>query len=514
MAEQATKAFKRSLGGSIGAGLNSVFGGGGKTYFVLEHKVSSKYHRAGESQEIIVDEVELGRDPRCAVRFDESFSTVSRRHAAIVRDGQNWKLVQLSQTNTTFLNGHPIKNEWYLQNGDEIQLAVNGPKLGFIIPTGNKSTVGSIGLSRRLSLFRQQALRPYKTAMSVMAATIALLIVGGVWMSVFYNRQLNEMNNIIERYRENLADITEQNEDLARMIAVQDSINKAMEKRYRDIQKKQAAASPDIAGLVEKLKSSVYFIHTVEYVTNGTDLSEPICSSTGTGFLLEDGRFVTARHCVQSWRAPSSLEAALTYGFALSKGLQMTTIITAYGPNGKQFVFSDRNFTMNSSQDVQMGVKDDEGNVFSIYILGEASTDWAYARTDINNNSLPKGKVKTDIARSSQLRAGTEVHVLGYPAGLGYKDGTKNREGAEAIYNKMSVARDGLNQEGMIMMSQGVAHGNSGGPLFIYENGDLYAIGIVSQLMSETQRKDRESGYLSQQQQQYEQHVPIKNIYR
>ena len=162
---QETQMYKRSLSGSVGSGMGSLFNGSGKTYYILEHKVSSKYHRAGEAQEIIVDQIELGRDSKCQVQFDESFSTVSRRHAAIVRDGQNWKLVQLSHTNTTFLNGRPVQNEWYLQNGDEIQLSVNGPKLGFIIPSGNKSTVGSIGLSRRLSLFRQQALKPYKTAM-------------------------------------------------------------------------------------------------------------------------------------------------------------------------------------------------------------------------------------------------------------------------------------------------------------------------------------------------------------
>ena len=160
MAGHTTKPYKNTLSGSVGAGMGSLFTPEGKKYYILEHKVSSKYHRAGESQEIIVDNIELGRDSHCQVRFDESFKTVSRHHAAIVKDGDMWKLVQISKTNSTFLNGHPVKTEWYLQNGDEIQLSVNGPKLGFILPTGKKSTVGSIGLTRRLSLFRQQALRP------------------------------------------------------------------------------------------------------------------------------------------------------------------------------------------------------------------------------------------------------------------------------------------------------------------------------------------------------------------
>ena len=182
MANKTTQPYRKTLSGSIGAGMGSLFAPGGKKYYILEHKVSSKYHKAGESQEIIVDNIELGRDSHCQVRFDESFKTVSRRHAAIVKDGDMWKLVPLSKTNTTFLNGRPVKEEWYLQNGDEIQLSVNGPKMGFITPTGKKSTVGSIGLTRRLSLFRQQALRPYKTAITCMAVVLVLAVGGlGTW---------------------------------------------------------------------------------------------------------------------------------------------------------------------------------------------------------------------------------------------------------------------------------------------------------------------------------------------
>ena len=179
MTGQATKPYRATLSGSIGAGMGSVFNPNSRKYYILEHKVGSKYHKAGEAQEIIVDQIERGRDSRCQVRFDDNFSTVSRRHAAIVKDGDNWKLVQISKTNTTLLNGRPVQTEWYLQNGDEIQLSVNGPKLGFIVPTGKKATVGSIGLTRRLSLFRQQALRPYKQAIAALA-TVLVLAVGGL----------------------------------------------------------------------------------------------------------------------------------------------------------------------------------------------------------------------------------------------------------------------------------------------------------------------------------------------
>lgn len=152
--------YKRTVAGSVGAGLGAIFNASGRTYYILEHKTNSKYHQAGESQKIIVDQVEMGRDSSCQVRFDESFETVSRKHAAIVRDGSNWKLVPLSSTNATLVNGQPITGERVLNSGDEIRLSSQGPVLGFILPQGAQSLVKSIGLTERMNLFRKQALRP------------------------------------------------------------------------------------------------------------------------------------------------------------------------------------------------------------------------------------------------------------------------------------------------------------------------------------------------------------------
>lgn len=179
--------YKKTVKGTLGAGMSSLFGGV-SNYYVLEHKVSSKYHKQGEAQEIIVDYAEIGRDRDCAVRFDESFDTVSRKHAAIVKKDDNWKLVQLSRTNSTFLNGHKVVDEWYLQNGDEIQLSVNGPKLGFIIPqaTGRKTTMN---LTHRLSLFRKQALRPYRNAVIIIGVILLLVIGGGVGYGIYMKKQ-------------------------------------------------------------------------------------------------------------------------------------------------------------------------------------------------------------------------------------------------------------------------------------------------------------------------------------
>ena len=174
--------YKRTVAGSVGAGVGAIFNGSGRTYYILEHKTSSKYHSAGESQKIIIDQIEIGRDASCQVRYDESFDTVSRKHAAIVRDGNNWQLIHLSTSNPTLVNGRPIQGTYYLQSGDEIQLSVNGPRLGFIQPQGKQGLTSSIKLTERMNLFREQALRPYRRAIWALAGLLLLVIIGfGGW---------------------------------------------------------------------------------------------------------------------------------------------------------------------------------------------------------------------------------------------------------------------------------------------------------------------------------------------
>ena len=205
--------YKRTVAGSVGAGMAAVFNASGRQYYILEHKTESLYHHIGESQKIIVDQVELGRDSACQVRFDEAFETVSRRHAAIVKEGDNWKIIPLSQTNSTIVNGIPIRTDQILNSGDEIRLSSRGPLMGFIVPQGKQSLVSSIGMTERLSLFRQQALRPYKRALWAMAI-IMILAIGGlatwnVLQAQKYNEELQVKQEQIDQVQKDLVESDE-----------------------------------------------------------------------------------------------------------------------------------------------------------------------------------------------------------------------------------------------------------------------------------------------------------------
>ncbi len=65
------------------------------------------------------DEVELGRDPACAVRLFAD--DVSRRHARISADAEGHLVVDLSSTNGTWVNGREVRVH-RLRAGDRIRL--------------------------------------------------------------------------------------------------------------------------------------------------------------------------------------------------------------------------------------------------------------------------------------------------------------------------------------------------------------------------------------------------------
>lgn len=479
--------YKRTVSGSIGSGVKSVFGKSGRRYYILEHKVSSKYHQAGESQRIIVDEIEIGRDPRCQVRFDEDFSTVSRRHAAIIRDKNNWKLIQLSQTNSTFLNGRKIESEWYLQNGDEIQLSVNGPKLGFIEPTGDKGLVRNIGMTARLNLFRQQALRPYKTAIAILACVLLL----GCGAGVYYLNQLYKKN------KEQSILIAENEERHQRAMAVQDSLlneaNKHSEKlkveisnlkkqfgKVRQQQKRIAVSSGAIDNsAINSCLPNVYFIYatsidvTLPNGESGTlDCSHnDVPSWSGTGFLLDNGTFVTARHVVECWYfwmdGSDANENLAQLNCIANNGGKVVAHFIAISSSGQKLSLSSTQFHCNRSSD---RVKTAEEG-YKISLATDDGSDFAYAKVN------KTGGLKFSASRSNNLERGTKLTVLGFPLGLGANSPTQ----INPIYGSGIVSVDGL-QRGLILTTDtNYEQGCSGGPAFYTdENGNMVVIGIVS----------------------------------
>ncbi len=73
----------------------------------------------GDEFYIEKDEFIIGRSPESDVLLDDI--TVSRKHALLIKDGDNYRLLDAGSLNGSYLNGN-IVEEVILSNGDRIQI--------------------------------------------------------------------------------------------------------------------------------------------------------------------------------------------------------------------------------------------------------------------------------------------------------------------------------------------------------------------------------------------------------
>lgn len=84
----------------------------------------------GRIQEFVEGSILIGRNPSCQVRFPADLTILSRTHAEITREGNQFRISDKS-TNGTFVNGKKI-TETFLKSGDVLTFAEGGPKVSFL----------------------------------------------------------------------------------------------------------------------------------------------------------------------------------------------------------------------------------------------------------------------------------------------------------------------------------------------------------------------------------------------
>lgn len=99
----------------------------------------------GEIQEFSEANISIGRNPGSSLCFPLEMTGLSRKHAEIRREGNQFRLVDLS-TNGTFVNGRKVK-EAILKDGDVLEFSEGGPKVSFL--TKVSETQGEIGNDSR-----------------------------------------------------------------------------------------------------------------------------------------------------------------------------------------------------------------------------------------------------------------------------------------------------------------------------------------------------------------------------
>jgi len=499
--QQLDKNPSHNFNQSVAAGVKSLVGGSGRTFYVLKHLTASAAYPLGKEQEIIIEYIELGRDPKCQIRYDAGQVTVSRRHAAITKGPNGWVLRNLSQNNPTLINGRPVNAQWFLTSGDEIQLSLEGPKLRFIMPTNN--SVNTIPLSRRLSLFKQQAMRPYRNAILALSTLLVVAIATFSWLGWQMKREnlmlgtrlstavtegkvvqgkVDSLTSRLDLTKAQSDDIKKRNESLAKEMRSVKGLLKKTQQQYteRSNSAKGSSAIPpantDMA-LLEAMHSSVYFLRIESIKLTMDDKTEEISNVniTGTGFLLSDGRFITTRHMVQPWtylNRNNPDAAMILLNMVQNNSGIVNATLRAYSPDGSSFTFSSRDFKFDASGDETISVVDPKSNTNVFVKIGvlDDGKDWATIKTG------RQGQISLGASVCEALPAGARLYTLGYPYGQGATSDTD----IKPQFGRSDVASSGL-INGMIRITdRNFDPGSSGGPAFYSDGTRLVAVGIIS----------------------------------
>jgi hypothetical protein len=473
---QPTSKFAGSVGGTI----KSMLGDKSRTYFTLEHKTQTEKYKVGTTEEFIGDYVELGRGNRYAVSFGEDCSTVSRPHAVIVRQGEGWMLRSLSHSNPTLLNNRPIQGDTFLGNGDQIQLSHKGPKMIFLATSSQK--IGTLGLTARFSAMRREVLRPYKAVL----AALSLLLIASFGLTLYYDKKHSEAD-IIQAGQIGKLDVSIS--DLNKKLVRNDSIENASKAKIAGLMqeigdlkktvKNQGNSLPPPPEVLTLIKG-LYYIMTESLEINGKKIDLGV---SGTGFLLNDGRFVTARHVAMPWLygidGSDKLMLALNNHYANDHEsvVHNFVAINAHDPSKVLRFSTNKGSKLNENED-HVGPFDIEGTTITLQI-GTHTQDWIVFQTTQQGSGLQSG-----AASACSMNPATQLFALGYPQ----KSVSKKEDIAKPTYAPLTVGRAGCHEGLLWITDRNIEQGNSGGPVFRITGKNTYeVVGIVSAGIANTQ---------------------------
>jgi pSer/pThr/pTyr-binding forkhead associated (FHA) protein len=95
--------------------------------------------RKGEIQEFSEGIISIGRHPTSSILFPTDLTIISRRHAEIRREGNQFRLVD-SSSNGTYVNGKKV-TECMLREGDVLEFADGGPKVSFLTKIADSPSI-------------------------------------------------------------------------------------------------------------------------------------------------------------------------------------------------------------------------------------------------------------------------------------------------------------------------------------------------------------------------------------
>ena len=262
---------------------------------------------------------------------------------------------------------------------------------------------------------------------------------------------------------------------------------------------------------VEPLEESVFYIKVdsvrcLKLISGKEELMFPTKKitddvPTGTAFLTQDRKLITARHCVEYWIG-TNLDLATNVDNDLAKddilrwAIECETFNQFYNPDSVmqlRVYFSIYDFMGNKkysleSTNERVHINKEKDGVFQ---LADFNTEyyWRSIRPYFIDRSMELGDIlwidgfkeqgKFKLASKSQMdriKNGTKLMICGYPmTGIGDKRMT---------FTEGTIRRNAQSETENLFFEANINHGFSGGPVLMKTGSEIVAIGVVSRVDS------------------------------
>lgn len=462
----------------------------------------------GEFMVIVNPYIELGRASTNVIQYGEEFPTVSRKHASISFENGQVVVTSLGK-NPTYVNGQEVQGKRILHNIDEIQLSSNGPRLRFNSDVTNTS---SMKFTQRMSLMAEQALKPYRRLVAALSVLLLLAIGSGLWYGLKLNAENIAQDKVIKNLEIKNRDLVDESsairdtlDDLIKKGQAQSATAIRLKNRLYVIQVEQDKTNKEIRDLkggkggevigdgfkeppiqnpeypLRNFDNYIYFVRVkkISISVQGFNENKAIefldVKWSGTGFLSNEGDFITARHVLEGWlwfdindecdEASQPDYMMLLNNLALKRDVTVT--YEAISPKGDILTFTNNMIKKDDSS---------EGTVCGKY----TRIPWQAVKTDWASINFPnrKGISNININRnfSKELKKGVQLLTSGYGRGIALQG-----DHLDPLFVKGTVAQDDLVSEVINVTGFETVPGHSGGPVFALNKstGKYEVIGIV-----------------------------------
>ena len=395
-------------------------------HYAIRYRNNDSLHRKGDIQHISQNALHIGQTPECTLKLPQHPHFADTCYAVIVRDANAERWRIIRQERDARILVDGIPLEYVAELHDNNSIVFDNTSVLFTVENGEMPQTTYIEHSNQKPLWG-----------IIAVFTVALIAI------MFH--LVKDDKNIFEAYADEISDIY-------------------------------------------KIEADTLLVTTTRGDT--LDIIALPRAETGTGFITENGYFVTARHCVEFWLGYED-ELKSSYQEIGSKPvkwaieaemcdtIRLLVKLTITDNNGKRYLCSSEQFTMNKERDNVYEM----GNFSKYYLWRSIISRYESCEAELGDVAVMKwehGKGKIRLASPDRIvEAPHDINLqsFGYPQSQSKKQAVLTPDND----NMYDYPKD---QESPFTCGSAFDKGFSGGPVFISDKGfeNKAVVGIVSRL--------------------------------